>query len=177
MALQFPAPASSPYLAPNGITYTYNSTLGIWERSAGGGGGGVTSLAVTAPIKDTGTATVPNIGIDAATDVAPGAVELATAGEAAAGIDADRAMTPSVSVPKVLLDMTGAAILPGGDDTERSAITTPTKGMLRYNDTASPAVLEYYDGSGWVELTTGGLTAAAGWFGHSNTVTSSFSSY
>ena len=216
MALQFPAPAGSPYLAPNGVTYTYNSTLGIWEGSAGGGGGGgVTSLAVTAPINDTGTASAPNIGInaattttagslsaadktkidalpstivasitgttpiqiggtasipnvtiDAATAAAPGAVELATAAEAAAGVDTDRAMTPSVSVPKVLLDMTGAAILPGGDDTERSAITTPTKGMLRYNDTASPAVLEFYDGSGWVTLPTGGgLTAAAGWFG------------
>ena len=217
MALQFPAPAGSPYLAPNGVTYTYNSTLGIWEGSAGGGGGGgvtsitgavpitvtgtasvpiiginaattttagslsaadktkidalpstiVASITGTTPIQIGGTASIPNVTIDAATDVAPGAVELATAGEAAAGIDADRAMTPSVSVPKVLLDMTGAAILPGGDDTERSAITTPTKGMLRYNDTASPAVLEYYDGSGWVRLSTGGNAGdPLGWFGH-----------
>jgi hypothetical protein len=71
-------------------------------------------------------------------------------------------------VPKVLLDMTGAAILPGGDDTERSAITTPTKGMLRYNDTTLPAVLEYYDGSGWVTLANDGVSVTAlGWFGQS----------
>lgn len=64
---------------------------------------------------------------------------------------------------------TGAAIIPGGDDTERAAITTPVAGMFRYNDQTSPAVMEYYDGSAWVTLSTGGgnIYDPSGWFGHS----------
>ena len=38
---------------------------------------GVTDVSVTAPIVDTGTAAEPNIGISAATDSAPGSVQLA----------------------------------------------------------------------------------------------------
>jgi hypothetical protein len=117
----------------------------------------VASITGTAPIQIGGTASIPNVTIDAATDAAPGAVELATAAEAAAGIDADRAMTPSVSVPKVLLDMTGAAIIPGGTDAQRAAITAPAAGMLRYNSQGgTPVDLEYYDGAAWTQLATGG---------------------
>ena len=117
----------------------------------------VSAITGTTPIQIGGTASIPNVTIDAATDAAPGAVELATAAEAAAGVDTDRAVTPSVSVPKVLLDMTGAAIIPGGNDTERAAITTPATGMLRYNDDAGlPAQMEYYDGVAWTDLATAG---------------------
>jgi hypothetical protein len=123
----------------------------------------VSAVTGTAPIQIGGTASIPNVTLDAATGAAPGAVELATAAEAAAGIDADRAMTPSVSVPKALLDMTGAAIIPGGDDTQRAAITSPVDGMLRYNDTTAPSVMEYYDGSNWVDLAVAGGASNPVW--------------
>lgn len=51
---------------------------------------------------------------------------------------------------------TGAAIIPGGTDAERAAITTPAAGMFRYNDQTAPAVMEYYDGTQWVDLATSG---------------------
>lgn len=59
-------------------------------------------------------------------------------------------------VPKNNATATGAALIPGGDDTERAAITTPVAGMFRYNDQTAPAVMEYYDGATWKTLSTGG---------------------
>lgn len=41
------------------------------------GGGGVTSVSITAPITDTGTPTVPNIGISPATALTPGSLAAA----------------------------------------------------------------------------------------------------
>lgn len=62
---------------------------------------------------------------------------------------------------------TGAALIPGGNDAARPG--TPATGMLRYNDQTSPAVVEYYDGSAWVTLSTGGnIYDPEGWFGHSS---------
>lgn len=171
---------------------------------AAAGGGGVASITGTLPITVTGTASVPIIGINPATQLADGSlsaadktkidnlpativatvtgtapiviagtasnpdvtIQLASAAEAAAGTDSTKVMTPSTGVPKVLLDMTGAAIIPGGDDTARAAITSPTKGMLRYNDTASPAVMEYYDGGAWVTLSGANIYDPSQWFGH-----------
>jgi hypothetical protein len=43
MALNFPAPTPGATYTANGITYTYNGTLGAWTAAAGGGGG-VTSV-------------------------------------------------------------------------------------------------------------------------------------
>jgi hypothetical protein len=92
-------------------------------------------------------------------------VKAATAAEAATGTLTTVYSSPATAVPKDDAGMTGAAIIPGGDDTERAAITSPVAGMLRYNDTTTPAVMEYYDGSNWVTLSTGGADPL-GWFGH-----------
>ena len=180
MAVQFPppggqtpantfSPTSTPFdtSASSGLTYVYDTTIGAWISTSSGGG--VASVSGVLPITVTGAAALPTIAINPATDTSLGSIRIATAAEAAAGTDATRAMTPSTSVPKVLANMTGAAIIPGGDDTERTAITAPIAGMLRYNDTTLPAVMEYYDGSAWVELSTGGGGNAGdplGWFGH-----------
>jgi hypothetical protein len=64
MALSFPTSpaAGDQYIAPNGVTYTWNATLGIWASSGisgaggGGGGGGVTSVTASAPIASSGGA-------------------------------------------------------------------------------------------------------------------------
>lgn len=45
---------------------------------------------------------------------------------------------------------TGAAVLSGGNDSERPG--TPTVGMVRYNNQATPTVIEYYNGTQWVDL-------------------------
>lgn len=60
---------------------------------------------------------------------------------------------------------TSAALLPGGDDAERAAITAPTVGMLRYNDQTLPATIEYYDGSGWVTMAVAGGSGDSATFG------------
>lgn len=115
----------------------------------------VAAVTGTAPIVIAGTASNPDVTISAATTGAPGSVELADSTEAAAGTDATRAMTPATSVPKTPADMTGAALLPGGGDGGRPL--TPAIGMLRYNNQGGiPGVLEFYDGSGWVTVSTGG---------------------
>jgi hypothetical protein len=94
-----------------------------------------------------------------------GGVSAATLAEAAAGTINTKYLSPETGVPKNAAGMTGAAIIPGGDDTERAAITSPVEGMLRYNNTALPAVMEYYDGSNWVTLSSG-VIDSLGWFGH-----------
>ena len=54
--------------------------------------------------------------------------------------------------PSVILDInnTGAIKIPVGTDAQRPA--SPATGMLRVNTTASPAKLEYYNGSSWIQL-------------------------
>ncbi len=159
----------------------YKITASALATFIGGGGGGVTGVGVTAPITDSGTATAPIIGISAATtgalgavqigtnvqvaagtisildasDTQKGVIETATAAEAATGTDATLALTAATGVPKTPADMTGAALIPGGNDGARP--TTPVTGMLRYNNQAGlPAVLEFYNGTGWVTAYTGG---------------------
>jgi len=119
MALLFPTTPTpgQQYIAPNGITYTWDNALGVWTGGAGGGS------TVTA----------------------------ATLAEAAAGTLNTVFSSPQTAVPKDASGMTGAAILPGGDDAERTAIATPVAGMVRYNDQGgTPVDLEYYDGTAWV---------------------------
>lgn len=148
------SPTSVPPNTTNSLTYVYDPVLGVWTSSAGGGGGGVGSVAVTAPITDTGTATAPIIGISAATTAATGSVQLADATAAAAGTSATLALTAATGVPKTPADMSGALYLPGGNDGARPA---PATGMLRYNNQGgTPVAVEYYDGSNWTELATGG---------------------
>jgi hypothetical protein len=48
--------------------------------------------------------------------------------------------------------MAGAAILPGSG---AAYAGTPTVGMIRYNNSTPPAVIEYYNGSSWVALFSG----------------------
>jgi hypothetical protein len=104
----------------------------------------VSSVTGTAPIAvATGTST-PVISAN-----------LATASDAATGTSATVLMTPQFAVPKNASGMTGAALLPGGDDGARP--TTPATGMLRYNSQGgTPVKMEYYDGGAWSLLGGGG---------------------
>ena len=141
------------------IRYANSSGAGgpVWVAAAppgGGGAAGVTSVGVTTPITNSGTATAPVIAISTATTTARGAVQLATAADAATGTDASKVLTPATGVPKTPADMTGALYLPGGNDGARPAAAT---GLLRYNSQGgTPVDLEYYDGAAWTQLATGG---------------------
>ena len=106
------SPTSTPNATTNGLTYIWDSALGVWTSSTGGGGGG--------PVA-------------------------ATLAEAAAGTLTTVYASPETAVPKDASGMTGAALIPGGDDSERPG--TPATGMLRYNDqSGTPVAMEYYDG-------------------------------
>lgn len=159
--LDFPATpaAGATYAAPNGVTYTYDGTKGVWTCPAGGGGGGggVTGVTGTAPIVSSG-GTSPAISITAATTAATGSVQLATAAENAAGTDATKAVTPAFSVPKDASGMTGAAILPSGTTAQQPG--TLVAGMTRYNTTTSD--LEFYTGTAWNGVTAKVVGAGAG---------------
>lgn len=156
--------------------------------AAGGGGGGVSSVSVTGPINDTGTATAPNIGIDAATtgalgavqigtnvqvtaggtisifdasDTQKGVIETATLAEAATGTSALLALTASTGVPKTSADMTGAAIIPSG-----TAGTTPAAGAGRLRLYTDKRGWYGNDGTDWIPfdqrkpvITSGSITA------------------
>lgn len=209
MPLSFPLGPSGgqTYVGPNGVTYTYNSTLGAWTASAGGGGTTLTSalgINITGALVKVSIPTLPaapaagalaNEAIDGSLywDVNTGAlfiryndgsltswiqtvpsgggggssVTAASLVEAAAGTINTKFLSPETGVPKNAAGMTGAAIIPGGDDAERLAIA-PVTGMLRYNDQTLPAVMEYYDGSNWVDLATaaGPVFDSLRWFGH-----------
>jgi hypothetical protein len=116
----------------------------------------VSSVTGTLPITvATGTST-PVIAINAATNAAAGAIEIATLAEAATGTDATRALTPESGVPKDASGMAGAALLPGSAAAFAGTVAT---GMIRYNNSTPPAVIEYYNGSAWIAL--GGLAAAS----------------
>jgi len=129
-----------------------------WVSAGGGGGGSVTAVTGTLPITvATGTST-PVIAINAATNAAAGSIEIATLAEAATGTDATRASTPETSVPKNAAGMTGAALIPGGNNAARPG--TPVKGMTRYNDDdGDPAYMEFYNGTSWSPIAT--LTTSA----------------
>lgn len=74
--------------------------------------------------------------------------QFATNAEAITGTEANKALSPATGVAKDAPGMSGAAVLPGGDDASRPG--TPITGMLRYNDeNGTPANLEYYDGVSW----------------------------
>jgi hypothetical protein len=149
-----------------------------WATAGGGGGGTVTGVTGTAPIVSSG-GTAPAISITAATtgaqgsvqvgtniDVAAGTIsvknastadkgviEIATQAEAIAGTSTDLALTPSTGVPKDAATMTGAALIPGGNDLARPI--TPATGMIRYNNqSGTPVIMEYYDGVAWSGLVT-----------------------
>jgi hypothetical protein len=90
-----------------------------------------------------GTISVKNAS---ATD--KGVIEIATSAEAVTGTDATLALTPSTGVPKDAATMTGAALIPGGNNAARP--TTTVTGMFRYNSqSGTPVSLEYYDGAAW----------------------------
>jgi hypothetical protein len=103
----------------------------VWVAAAppSGGSSGVTSVAVTAPITNTGTATAPNIGVLDASDTQKGVIETATLAEAATGTSATLALTASTGVPKDTADMAGAAIIPSGT---AASTTTAGAGKLRF---------------------------------------------
>jgi hypothetical protein len=94
-------------------------------------------------------------------------VTAATLAEAAAGTINTKYSSPETAVPKNAAGMTGAGLMPGGTDAQRPL--TPVKGMFRFNDQGGgDAFVEYYDGSNWVTLMSGGPDNADpyGWFGH-----------
>jgi len=125
------------YNAGNLEVYTSG---GVWV-AAGGGSGTVTGVTGTLPITVATGTTTPLIAINAATNAAAGAIEIATLAEAATGTDATRASTPETSVPKDASGMTGAALIPTGTTLQRP---TPVAGMLRMNTTLNPDSLEVY---------------------------------
>jgi hypothetical protein len=122
---------------------TTDGTNALWASS-----GTVTSVTGTLPITVANGTTTPVIAINAATNAAAGAIEIATLAEAATGTDATRALTPESGVPKDASGMAGAALIPGGNNAARPG--TPVTGMLRYNSQAgTPVSMEYYNGSAW----------------------------
>ena len=150
-----------PAQGPNaGKFLTTDGSVVSWGSPAGAGT--VTNVTGTLPITvATGTST-PLIAINAATNAAAGAIEIATLAEAATGTDATRALTPESGVPKDASGMTGAAILPSGTSAQKPG--TPVAGMTRLN--TDTKAMEFYNGTSWVQMLdeTGG---AGEWFGHS----------
>ncbi len=88
-----------------------------------------------------------------------GGAPAATLAEAAAGTINTKYSSPETAVPKTPSGMTGAALIPGGNDGARPA---PVTGMLRYNSqSGTPVSMEYYDGSAWSKVgATQGAPAA-----------------
>jgi len=136
------------YNAGNLEVYTSG---GVWV-AVGGGSGSVTGVTGTLPITVATGTTTPLIAINAATNAAAGAIEIATIAEAATGTDATRASTPETAVPKNAAGMTGAAILPSGTNAQRVAIATLVTGMQRFN--TDTGFEEVYTGAilGWQSL-------------------------
>ena len=96
----------------------------------------------------------------------------ATLAQAAAGTLASVANTPVTSVPKDASGMTGAALIPGGNNAARPA--TPVTGMFRYNSQAAPASMEFWDGTAWSAV--GGVPAASLAEAAAGTINTKFSS-
>lgn len=74
----------------------------------------------------------------------------ASAVEAATGIIFDKYSSPLTAIAKSGTGYSGAALIPGGNNAARPG--APVVGMLRYNSQSSPAVMEYWDGTTWVEI-------------------------
>lgn len=113
--------------------------------AAANGAGAVTSVTGTLPIVSSGGFT-PDISINAATTALFGSVQLADAAASQGGTSPTLVSTPAFSVPKDAAGMGGAALIPGGNNAARPAGVT---GMMRYNNQAAPAVMEYYNGAAW----------------------------
>ena len=87
-----------------------------------------------------------------------GITTAASSAEAKAGTSNTVYSSPQTAVPKDASGMTGAALMPGGNDAARPG--TPATGMLRYNSqSGTPVSMEYYDGAAWTSAFGGGLTA------------------
>jgi hypothetical protein len=151
--------------------------FGRITAAANGTNGTVTSVTGTLPITVATGTTTPVIAINAATSAASGSIQIATLAEAATGTDATKALTPSTGVPKDAATMTGAALIPGGNDAARPG--TPTTGMARYNSqSGTPVSMEYYDGANWTPfvstITTGQVKAYISFDGTTNTIVKSY---
>jgi len=140
---------TAPILSINAATNATAGSMSAADKAKLDGAATIVSAVTgTAPISvATGTST-PVVSISAATTGAQGSIQLATAAEAATGTDASKAITPATGVPKDAATMTGAALIPGGNDAARPG--TPVTGMFRYNSqSGTPVSLEYYNGAAW----------------------------
>lgn len=99
-------------------------------------GAGVTSITVTTPITLAGTASVPTIGADLATEAAPGVAKIATLIEQNDGTSNSVISSPAYTVSKDGAGKTGAAIIPSGT---AASTTAALPGKFRY----------YTDTRGW----------------------------
>jgi hypothetical protein len=185
MALAFPAgpTAGQQYTGPDGTVYEWNGTLSVWVKvnavqTATAGASAATGAAVIPGGAGTARPTTPATGMfrynndtppavlefyDGATwqsvpTSSGGGLGAASLAQAAAGTSNAVANTPETSVPKDASGMAGAALLPGSSVAYGG---TPATGMIRYNNSTPPAVIEYYNGSGWVTLGSGGGATAA----------------
>jgi hypothetical protein len=107
---------------------------------------------------------------DVAAYAGAGGISAATLAEAAAGTLNTVYASPQTAVPKDASGMAGAALLPGS---AAAYSGTPVTGMIRYNNSTPPAVIEYYSGSGWVALGSPAATLAEAAAGTINTKFSS----
>ncbi len=102
---------SGPLIVGSGLSV---SATGVISATGGGGGGGVSSVTGVLPIAVTASTTTPIVSINAATTSDPGAVELATFAEVAAGTISTHAVTPdtlfSLYMPRAGGTFTGPVI-------------------------------------------------------------------
>lgn len=133
------SPTSTPFdtSTTSNLTYIWDPALGVWTSSAGGGGGGgVASIAVTAPITDTGTASVPDIGIAPATTTTAGSLSAADKTKidalpativAAVTGTAPIVIAGTASNPDVTIQLASAAEAAAG--TNATKVLTPATGV------------------------------------------------
>jgi hypothetical protein len=128
--------------------FRYNNSAGIpvaLEYYNGAGwapvtsSGSVTSVTATVPLASSG-GTTPNLS-----------AALANATDAATGTSNAVLSTPAFTVPKDAANMTGAALLPSGDDSQRPT-SGLVSGMTRFNSDLTPPSLEVYNGSTWKQI-------------------------
>lgn len=144
----FAVPSTVPSSPRTGMLWYNGSSVQVYNGSSwvpSSSGSGISSISVTSPLATTG-GTSPTLSVN-----------LATAAIAYAGTSNSAVSIPQYTVPKDASGMSGAAILPGGGLGGRP--TAPLTGMLRYNNSTLPAVLEYYNGTSWSSVPT---TAASG---------------
>jgi len=134
------APVGVNVIAPLPGAPASGALLARWIRQAGGGGGGVASVSVTAPIVDTGTAANPVIGITPVTALADGAMTAADK-QQLIGLGYAKRVPFTYLSGALLLQATLA-----GDLIDRAAvlITTQFNGVganLRWGTTTNPNLL------------------------------------